>query len=61
MSLTEDVTPTEFSEGESLTFDGGMTALVDYADSDELNLIMTLDRWVADDGTEINGTVIIDF
>ncbi|NLV85154.1 MAG: hypothetical protein GXY60_11360 [Spirochaetales bacterium] len=37
-----------------------MTALVDYADSDELNLIMTLDRWVANDGTEINGTVVLD-
>lgn len=60
LSLTEDVAPTEFTEGESLTFDEGMTALVDYAGSDELNLIMTLDRWVASDGTEINGTVVLD-
>jgi hypothetical protein len=60
LTHVESAAPTDFTEGDSIPVDDGITCIVDAADADELNLIMSLDNWVANDGTEITGTIAFD-
>ena len=60
-STLDDSSPSDFSEGDSILEDEeGLTCIVTAADLDEINLFMSFDGWVADDGAEINGNMILD-
>ena len=53
--------PESFTEGSFITIDDGITCSVSYSSTSELELFITLDNWVASDGTEINGIIELDF
>lgn len=61
VSILEDTSPADFADGDPITVDEGITCTVTSADGvDEINLFMSFDEWVAADGTEISGTLILD-
>jgi hypothetical protein len=59
-SILYDSSPSDFSEGDSILEDEeGLIYIVTAVDLDEINLFMSFDGWVADDGTEISGNMIL--
>ena len=60
VSNLEESTPTDFEESDPILLGEGITCFVTASDLDEINLFMSLDEWVAADGTEISGTIILD-
>lgn len=56
----QDYDGSGYSEGDFITIDEGITCIVDTANSDELNLSLTLDNWRARNGTKISGTIVLD-
>ena len=59
-SSLEDSASADFAEGDPITFDEGLSGIVIYSDVDEINMYITLNIWVAEDGTEISGTIVLD-
>jgi hypothetical protein len=60
-SILDDSSPSDFVEGDSILDDEeGLSCIVTAVDLDEINLFMSFDEWVADDGTEISGNMILD-
>lgn len=59
-SYLGDTAPDSFAEDSSITIGEGLTCLVSNSSTNELNLVMALNNWEANDGTEISGTVVLD-
>ena len=58
--VEEDYSPDDFPEDLKITVDEGLTCTVEYSGLNSLELLVTLDDWVANDGTEISGTIMVD-
>ena len=54
-------TPESFTVDAITTLDNGISIRVDSSSASELELFINLDKWVASDGTEIDGIVQLDF
>ena len=52
-------TPADFTADSAIEIDERINCFVDYTDTSVINLSMTLDDWVASDGTEVSGTLDI--
>lgn len=59
-SNLEGITHTEFERGDSLPISQGVAGRINYVDSSELSLKMTLDNWVAGNGAEVSGTIYLN-
>ncbi len=57
----EGYAPELFTEDSFITVDDGIICMVGFSSSSSLNLLISLDNWVANDGTEINGIIELDF
>ena len=53
--------PDSFTDGSFITIDDGIIGRIDYTSATDLELLVTLDNWVASDGTEISGILELDF
>ncbi len=58
--IVENAQPADFTEGDFVPVDEGITCFVTYSGLDEMTLYMTLDEWVAADGTKIIGTIELE-
>ncbi len=61
LARVEGSTPESFTVDAFITLENGMSIRVDTTSASELELYITLDKWVASDGTEIDGIVQLDF
>jgi len=57
----EGSAPESFTKDSFIIIDDGITCRVSYSSVSEVELFITLDNWVASDGTEINGIIELDF